>query len=303
MFDETIGSQEEQIDIDLVDDEEALCDTLRRMTIDDIRSQDPSDQPQGESPNETTPPAQGLDESEHKDEDKDHDQVQEESNDQGGYEDDGDKEGSNSRAKPPPPWVHHTIQKDHPVNAILGDVEKGVTTRSRVANFCQHYLFVSSFKLLKVENALRDLDWVVAMQGELNNFKRNEVWSLVERTKQNIVCTKWVFHNKQDKHVVVIRNKARLVAKGYSQVEGLCFDEIFALIARLESIHILLAYATYHDFKFYQMNVKSALLNGLIKKEVHVEQPHGFESEEYPNHVYKLHKTLYGLKQALRAWY
>jgi hypothetical protein len=167
--------------------------------------------------------------------------------------------------------VCHTIQKDHPVNAILGDVEKGVTTRSHVANFYQHYLFVSSFEPLKVENPLRDPDWVVVMQGELNNFKRNKVWSLVERTKQNIVCTKWVFHNKQDKHVVVIRNKARLIAKGYSQVEGLDFDEIFALVARLESIHILLAYATYHDFKFYQMNVKSAFLNGPIKKEVYVE--------------------------------
>jgi hypothetical protein len=78
------------------------------------------------------------------------------------------------------------------------------------------------------------------MQEELNNFKRNKVWSLVERPKQNVVGTKWVFHNKQDEHEVVTRNKARLVAKGYSQVKGLDFEEIFASIARLESIHILL---------------------------------------------------------------
>jgi len=141
------------------------------------------------------------------------------------------------------------------------------------------------------------------MQEELNNFKRNEVWSLVERPKQNVVGTKWVFRNKQDEHGVVTRNKARLVAKGYSQVEGLDFDETFAPVARLESIRILLAYATHHGFKLYQMDVKSAFLNGPIKEEVYVEQPPGFESEEYPNHVYKLHKALYGLKQAPRAWY
>jgi hypothetical protein len=93
------------------------------------------------------------------------------------------------------------------------------------------------------------------------------------------------------------------VAKGYSQVEGLDFDETYALVARLESICILLAYATYHGFKLYQMDVKSAFLNGPIKEEVYVEQPTGFEDSEYPNHVYKLSKALYGLKQAPRAWY
>jgi hypothetical protein len=124
---------------------------------------------------------------------------------------------------------------------------------------------------------------------------------LVERPKQNIVGTMWVFRNKQDKHRVVIRNKAHLVAKGYSQVKGLDFDETFAPVARLESIHILLSYATHHDLKLYQMDVKSAFLNGSIKEEVYMKQPPEFESEEYPNHVYKLHKTLYGLKQAPRA--
>jgi hypothetical protein len=101
----------------------------------------------------------------------------------------------------------------------------------------------------------------------------------------------------------VTRNKARLVAKGYSQVEGLDFGETYAPVARLESIRILLAYATYHGFKLYQMDVKSAFVNGPIKEEVYVEQPPGFEDSEYPNHVYKLSKALYGLKQAPRAWY
>jgi hypothetical protein len=129
------------------------------------------------------------------------------------------------------------------------------------------------------------------------------VWSLVERAKQNVVGTKLVFRNKQDEFGVVARNKARLVAKGYSRVEGLDFEETFAPVARLESIHILLAYATHHDFKLYQMDVKSAFLNGPIKKEVYVEQPPGFEDQEYPNYVYKLHKALHGLKQTPRAQY
>jgi hypothetical protein len=184
----------------------------------------------------------------------------------------------------------------------MGDISKGVTTRSRLANFCEHYSFVSSIEPFWVEEALQDPDWVLAMQEELNNFKRNEVWSLVPCPKQNVVGTKWVFRNKQDEHGVT-RNKARLVAKGYAQVTGLDFEETFAPVARLESIRILLAYVAHHSFKLFQMDVQSALLNGSIKEEVYVEQPRGFEDDRYPDHVYKLSKTLYGLKQAPRAWY
>jgi hypothetical protein len=126
---------------------------------------------------------------------------------------------------------------------------------------------------------------------------------LVERPNQNVVGTKWVFCNKQHEHGVLTRNKARLVTKGYLQVEVLDFDETFAPVARLESIRMLLVYATHHSFKHYQMVVKSIFLNDPIKEEVYVEQSHSFESEGYPNHVYKLYKTLYELKQAPRAWY
>jgi hypothetical protein len=99
------------------------------------------------------------------------------------------------------------------------------------------------------------------MQEELNNFKHNEMWSLVETPKQNIIGTKWIFRNKQDEQGVVTRNKARLVVKGYSQVEGFDFNETFALVATLKLIRMLLAYATRHGFKLYQMDVKSAFLN------------------------------------------
>jgi hypothetical protein len=96
-----------------------------------------------------------------------------------------------------------------------------------------------------------DPDWVLAMQEELNNFKINEVWSLVPHPKQNVMGTKWVFHNKQDEYGVVTRNKARLVAKRYAQVVGLDFEETFVPVARLELIHILSAYASHHSFKLF----------------------------------------------------
>jgi hypothetical protein len=124
------------------------------------------------------------------------------------------------------------------VDQILGDISKGVTTHSRLANFCEHYSFVSSIEPFRVEEALQDPDWVLAMQEELNNFKRNEAWSLVPHPKQNVVGTKWVFRNKQDEYEVVTRNEAQLVARGYVQVTGFDFEETFAPIARLESIHI-----------------------------------------------------------------
>ncbi|KAK1684750.1 hypothetical protein QYE76_045598, partial [Lolium multiflorum] len=115
--------------------------------------------------------------------------------------------------------------------------------------------------------------------------------------------TKWIFKNKQDKFGNVVRNKARLVAQGFSQVEGIDFAETYAPVARLESIRILLAYASHHNFKLQQMDVKSEFLNGPLHEEVYVKQPPGFEDLNFPNHVYKLDKALYGLKQAPRAWY
>lgn len=102
---------------------------------------------------------------------------------------------------------------------------------------------------------------------------------------------------------MVVRNKARLVAQGYSQIEGIDFGETYAPAARLESIRILLAYASHHNFKLQQMDVKSAFLNVPLNELVYVKQPPGFEYLKYPNHVYKLDKALYGLKQAPRAWY
>jgi len=117
---------------------------------------------------------------------------------------------------------------------------------------------------------------------------------------ENIIGCKWVFRNKLDESGVITRNKARLVAKGYNQEEGIDYGETFALVARLEVVRLLLAFACLSGFKLFQMDVKSAFLNGIINDEVYVEQPPDVEDHQHPNHVYKLKKTLYGLKQAPR---
>lgn len=106
-----------------------------------------------------------------------------------------------------------------------------------------------------------------------------------------------------DEHGTAVRNKEHLVAKGYAQMEGIDFEETFAPIARLESIRILSSIACHLKFKLFQMNVKSAFLNGVLQEKVYVEQPEGFIDLHKPNHVYSLNKALYSLKQAPRAWY
>jgi transposase InsO family protein len=157
VFDETNGSQVEQVDLDELDDEEALCVALRNMSIRDVCPKEPEEpsqaQDQSSSSIQTSPPTQDEEMAqEEEDEDQDDEPTQEEDIDQGGDEDDQDKEDDQEiqHQRPPHPRVHQAIQKDHPVNSILGDIHKGVTTRSRVAHFCEHYSFVSSIEPYRI---------------------------------------------------------------------------------------------------------------------------------------------------------
>ncbi|GJY74420.1 retrovirus-related pol polyprotein from transposon TNT 1-94 [Tanacetum coccineum] len=153
------------------------------------------------------------------------------------------------------------------------------------------------------DDDLNDERWVVVMQEELNQFTANDVWELVPQPKSlTIIRTKWVFRNKLDENGIVSRNKARLVAQGYNQQEGIDYDKTYAPVARLESIRILLAYACALDFKLFQMDVKISFLNGFINEDVYVTQPSRLIDFKTPNHVYKLKKALYSLKQAPKAW-
>jgi hypothetical protein len=132
------------------------------------------------------------------------------------------------------------IQKNHTQDLIIWNPNLGITTRRSVGvitNSC----FVSKIGPKNVKEALIDEFWIGAMQEELNQFRRSEVWDLVPRPEGvNVIGTKWIFKNKFDEHGIVTRNKARLVAQGSTQIEGLDFDESFAPVARLESIRLLL---------------------------------------------------------------
>ncbi|GJV51827.1 retrovirus-related pol polyprotein from transposon TNT 1-94 [Tanacetum coccineum] len=159
----------------------------------------------------------------------------------------------------------------------------------------------------KVVNNINEEDESIEVD-EIVNIKESKNHPLDQELvplpiSQSVIGTKWVFRNKLDENGIVSRNKARLVAQGYNQQEGIDYDETYAPVARLESIRILLAIACANDFKLYQMDVKSAFLNGFINEEVYVAQPPGFIDFQKPNYVYKLKKALYGLKQAPKAWY
>ncbi|KAD5318271.1 hypothetical protein E3N88_18217 [Mikania micrantha] len=194
--------------------------------------------------------------------------------------------------------------KDHPLSQVMGAISAGVSTRSQLSNFCLYALFVSQQEPKNYHIALRDNGWVEAMQLELLQFKKQQVWELVPLPQGKCaIGTKWVFMNKTDENGQIIKNKARLVVQGFSQEEGIDYDETFAPVARLEAIRLFLAYAALHKLKVFQMDVKSAFLYGKIKEEVYVCQPPGFEDNKHPDWVYKLDKALYGLKQAPRAWY
>jgi hypothetical protein len=220
VFDETNGSQVEQVDLDELDDEEAPCVMLRNMSIGYVCPKEPKEpsqaQDQPSSYVQASPPTQDEEMAQEDEEwDQDDEPPQEEDIDQGGDEDNEDKEDDQEiqDQRRPHPRVHQAIQRDHPLNSILGDIHNGVTTWSQVSHFCEHYSFVSSIEPYRIEDALRDPDWVVAIQEELNNFTRNEVCHLVPRPNQNVVRTKWVFHNKQDEHGVVTRNKANFLPR------------------------------------------------------------------------------------------
>jgi hypothetical protein len=149
MFNETNGSQVEQVDLDELDDEEAPCIALRNMSIGDVcpkESEEPTHaQNQPSSSNQASPPTQDEDQAQdNEDEGQEDEPPQEEDNDQEGDDHDKEDEQEIQGQRPPHPRVHQAIQRDHPVNSILGDIHKGVTTRSRVAHFCEHYSFVSS---------------------------------------------------------------------------------------------------------------------------------------------------------------
>nr|GEV74322.1 hypothetical protein [Tanacetum cinerariifolium] len=174
----------------------------------------------------------------------------------------------------PIPYHNSKWTKDHPLQNIIGQLSRPVSTRLQLheqALFCYYNAFLTSMEPKMYKKALTQSCWIEAMLEELNEFERLE-------------------------------NKAHLVSRGYRQEEGIEFEEAFAPVARLEAIRIFLAYAAYKNMVVYQMDVKTMFLKGNLREEVYVSQPDGFVDQDNPNHVYKLKKALYGLKQAPRVW-
>ncbi|KAI5332437.1 hypothetical protein L3X38_022566 [Prunus dulcis] len=142
------------------------------------------------------------------------------------------------------------------------------------------------------------------MKAELEMIEKNNTWELVDRPfDKPVIGVKWVYKVKLNLDGTVQKNKARLVANGYSQKSGINYNETFPPMARLDTIRTLIALAAQKEWSLYQLDVKSAFLNGILKEEVYVEQPQGYVQENKETKVYKLNKALYGLKQAPRAWY
>nr|GEW98568.1 retrovirus-related Pol polyprotein from transposon TNT 1-94 [Tanacetum cinerariifolium] len=165
-----------------------------------------------------------------------------------------------------------------------------------------NFRIAGKFSFVDPSNYPNDLD-MHALEDIVYSDNEEDVWLLVDLPKgKRAIGSKWVFRNKKDKRGIVIRNKARLVAQGHTEEEGIDYNEVFAPVARIEAIWLFLAYAFFMGFMVYQMDVKSAFLYGTIEKEVYVYQPLGFEDLDYPDNVYKVVKSLYGLHQAPRAW-
>ncbi|GKB99976.1 gag-pol polyprotein [Tanacetum coccineum] len=134
---------------------------------------------------------------------------------------------------------------------------------------------------------MADSSWIEAIQEELHQFEQLDVWELGDTPLcKNVIKMKWLWKNKRDEENTVIRNKAHLVAKGYGQQEEIDLKDSFALVARLEAVRLLVAYASHKSFHVYQMNIKTTFLNDPLKEEVHVNQPDGFEDPHHPDKVY-----------------
>ncbi|PNX60516.1 copia-type polyprotein, partial [Trifolium pratense] len=140
------------------------------------------------------------------------------------------------------------------------------------------------------------------MNQEMQSIEKNQTWELTSLPDgANVIGVKWIFKTKHNEKGEIDKHKARLVAKGYNQKHGIDYDEVFAPVARWDTIRSILAIATRESWKVFQLDVKSAFLHGELSEDIYVEQPPGYQREK--NKVYKLKKALYGLKQAPRAWY
>lgn len=182
------------------------------------------------------------------------------------------------------------------LNEIYGETEEVENTTL----FC----LMADSTPMHFEDAVQDKNWRQAMDEEMNSIRKNNTWELTTLPKgKQTVTVKWIFKEKKNAKGEVEKYKARLVAKGFSQRAGIDYEEVFAPVARMETIRLVISLAAQQGWKIHQMVVKSAFLNGTLEEEVYVNQPLGYVVKGQEDKVLKLKKALYGLKQAPRAWY
>ncbi|GJZ18452.1 retrovirus-related pol polyprotein from transposon TNT 1-94 [Tanacetum coccineum] len=221
---------------------------------------------------------------------------------------DSTSHGSSSNVRPShTPFKHFgRWTKDHPIANVIGDSSHSVFTRKQLetnAMWCYFDDFLTSVEPKNFKEAMIEPSWIDAMQEEIHEFKRLQDWELVScPNKVMLIKLKWIYKVKTNEFGKVLKNKARLVTQGFKQEEGIDFEESFTPVARIEAIRIFVANAANKNMTIFQMDVKTAFLNGELKEEVYVSQPEGFVDQDNPSHVYKLKKALYGLKQAPRAF-
>jgi hypothetical protein len=164
-------------------------------------------------------------------------------------------------------------QKNHPEELIIQNKSEGVHTRRQLL-YQTEIALLSHIDPSSIKEACKDENWVNSIKEELDQIEKHQTWELVPRPKNiKVIGTKWVYKNKMSENGQVIRNKAGLVCKGYAQVEGVDYEETFAALAILEAIRMFLAFSSYRKFKVYQIDVKSAFLNGNLVEEVYIEKP------------------------------
>lgn len=173
-----------------------------------------------------------------------------------------------------------------------------------VDGLVQFAFFAESKDPVYFEEAVRSENWRQAMDSEISSIEKNGTWLLTDLPKgAKSIGVKWVYKTKLNQHGDIEKYKARLVAKGYTQEHGIDYEEVYAPVARMDTVRMILALAAQRGWNVYQLDVKSAFLQGELTEEVYVEQPKGYELEDAESKVYKLRKALYGLKQAPRAWF
>ncbi|GJZ60797.1 retrovirus-related pol polyprotein from transposon TNT 1-94 [Tanacetum coccineum] len=185
----------------------------------------------------------------------------------------------------------------HSLENIIGDKDRPVSTRKQLetdAMWCFFNEFLTHVEPKTYKQALEHSCWIEAMQEEIHEFERLDVWILVPCPDNILIIPlKWIFKIKLDEYGDVLKNKARLVAKGYRQEAGIDFEESFAPVARLEAIRLFIAHAASQNMVIYQMDVKTAFLNGELNEVVYVSQPEGFVDPEHPSHVTASRKPLW----------